>query len=336
MALPAGRVSVLGVGHPGAAVPAALGVRREVEGGDERFAGAHPASLPRASGGARGRGWRRRRAECSAAPPKRAPSVAARLTKRWPSCSQVKPMPPKDWIDSRQTRRWQSSLAALAMETAVGPVRRVLVDGGDGEVAEGAGPLDGEEHVAHLVLDGLEGADGDAELLAVLDVGQHQLEERVAGADGLEREPDASPPGGHGRSRAWRPRSRARRGRGRRGRGRGRAWRWRGVGSHRASAPAARPASAAGTTKAPMPSPARAMTTTSVVPASARTPSLVPLRTQPPSAALGGHGDVVERPGPRVVGQRHGPGDGAGGDLRRGTAAAARGCRPRGPSGRTG
>ena len=70
------------------------------------------------------------------------------------------------------------------------PVRRVLVDGGDGEVAERAGPLDGEEHVAHFVLDRLEGADGDAELLALLDVGQQQLEEGVAGADRLEREPD--------------------------------------------------------------------------------------------------------------------------------------------------
>ena len=110
--------------------------------------------------------------------------------KRWASCSQVKPMPPKDWNESRHTRRWQSSLAALAMETATARVGRVLVDGGDGEVAEGTGTLDGEEHVAHLVLDRLEGADGHPELLAVLDVGEHHLEERVAGADRLERERD--------------------------------------------------------------------------------------------------------------------------------------------------
>jgi len=71
-----------------------------------------------------------------------------------------------------------------------GAVRRVLVDGGDGEIAEGTGPLDGEEHVAHFVLDRLEGADGDAELLALLDVGQQQLEEGVAGADRLEGQPD--------------------------------------------------------------------------------------------------------------------------------------------------
>ena len=57
--------------------------------------------------------------ECAAAPPKSAPSVAALLTKRWQSCSQVKPMPPKDWMDSRPTKFWQSSAAAFAMETAV-------------------------------------------------------------------------------------------------------------------------------------------------------------------------------------------------------------------------
>ena len=132
------------------------------------------------------------------------------------SCSHVNPMPPKDWIDSRQTRLWQSSLAALAMATAVRPGRRVLVDGGDGEVAQGAGPLEGEEHVAHLVLDRLERTDGDAELLALLDVGQQQLEEGVAGADRLERQPDGRLLEGAARSRAWRPRSRAHRGRGRR------------------------------------------------------------------------------------------------------------------------
>ncbi len=39
---------------------------------------------------------------------------------------------------------------------------------------------------------------------------------------------------------------------------------------------------------------------------------------QDPTAlgALGGHGHVVQSPAPRVVGQRHGAGDGAGGDLR--------------------
>ena len=45
MALPAGRVPVCGLGDPGAAVPATLGMRREVERGNQRFAGAHGASL---------------------------------------------------------------------------------------------------------------------------------------------------------------------------------------------------------------------------------------------------------------------------------------------------
>src|SRR3984885_1743100 len=46
------------------------------------------------------------------------------------------------------------------------PGRRVLVDCGDGEIAERSGSLDGEEHVAHFVFDRLERADGDVELLA--------------------------------------------------------------------------------------------------------------------------------------------------------------------------
>ena len=31
-------------------------------------------------------------------------------------------MPPKDWSESRHTMRWQSSLAAFAMETAAARV----------------------------------------------------------------------------------------------------------------------------------------------------------------------------------------------------------------------
>ena len=46
MALPAGPRPVRGLGDPGAAVPATLGMRCQVEGGNERFAGAHGASLP--------------------------------------------------------------------------------------------------------------------------------------------------------------------------------------------------------------------------------------------------------------------------------------------------
>src|SRR5580658_9710971 len=71
-----------------------------------------------------------------------------------------------------------------------GPVRGVLADGRDGEVAERASPLNSDEHVAHFVLDRLEGADGDAELLALLDVRQQEVKEGIAGTDRLEREPD--------------------------------------------------------------------------------------------------------------------------------------------------
>ena len=216
-----------------------------------------------------------------------------------------------------------------------GPGGRVLVDGGDGEVAQGAGTLEGEEHVAHLVLDRLEGADGHPELLAVLDVGQHHLEERVAGADGLERERDgrllqgAGDPerGGRAAGLAERPvvgdEDTVERGG---GEGPARIERVHG----------GRPASAAGTTKAPMPSPTRAMTATRRCRRRPGGRACVPCRTQPPSARSAA---MVTSSSAQPAGwsaSATAPGDGAGGDLRRGSAGAARGCRPPGPSGRTG
>ena len=129
--------------------------------------------------------------------------------------------------------------------------------------------------LAHLVLDRLERADGHPELLALLDVGQHHLEERIAGADGLECEPDrglleraripsveAALPGSP-RARSSGTTTRSKRGVVRAGR----------LASSECAPGSGRPRPP-GTTKAPIPSPARAMTTTSVVPRSARTPSL--------------------------------------------------------------
>ena len=196
-----------------------------------------------------------------------------------------------------------------------GPGRRVLVDGGHREVAQGAGPLDGEEHVAHLVLHRLERADRHPELLAVLHVRQDHLEERVGDTHRLERQSERRLLDGAGHAE--------------RGRGTARLPRARSSGTSTRSSLAlqrgrlassertgARPASAAGTTKAPTPSPARATTATSAVPAGATSPSLVPSRTQPPSARSA---VMVTSPSdhPRgVVGHRHGPGDGTGGQLR--------------------
>src|SRR5580704_3129845 len=114
----AGRGSLAFVGRrlPGAAVPPSLGMRRKAEGFDDRFARSHGCHSSRQ----RVRVSREAAtvSECSGAPPKSAPSAVARFMKKWPSCSQVKPMPPNDWSDSRHTRCWQSSLAALAMATA--------------------------------------------------------------------------------------------------------------------------------------------------------------------------------------------------------------------------
>ena len=121
----------------------------------------------------------RRRGSAAPHPPKSAPFVSARFMKRCPSCSQVKPIPPKDCRLSPHTMCWQSS-GRLRHGDRDGAVGRVLVDGRHREVAQRAGPLDREEHVAHLVLDRLEGADGHTELLAVLHVRQDHLEERIA------------------------------------------------------------------------------------------------------------------------------------------------------------
>ena len=149
---------------------------------------------------------------------------------------------------------------------------------------------------------------GTPNCCAVLHVGQDHLEEGITGADGLERQPDrrlldrACDPARRGLAAGLaegavvgtKTRSRVTAASGR-------------LASSECTG--VRPASAAGTTNAPMPSPAWATTTISVVPSAAMTPTLVPSRTQPSFGRLGGHGDVVQRPGPRVVGQRHRPGD---------------------------
>ena len=104
----------------------------------------------------------------------------------------------------------------------------VLGDRERGEVGGGAGPLERDQHVGELVLDRLERADGHAELLALLGVVERHVEDRLAGADHLERERQWWPPrraaldrGGRGRAglaehavRADASRRRGRRGRG--------------------------------------------------------------------------------------------------------------------------
>ena len=57
------------------------------------------------------------------------------------------------------------------------PPAVVLGDGHGSEVGGGAGLLEADEHVGELVLDGLERADGTAELLPLLRVLQGEIEE---------------------------------------------------------------------------------------------------------------------------------------------------------------
>ena len=128
--------------------------------------------------------------ECWAEPPRRVPLVVGALDEEVPVVLPGE----ADASEGLERVTAHQALAVVAgglgHGDGGGPGGSVLVDGGDGEIAEGAGTLQGEEHVAHLVLDGLEGAYGHSELLAVLDVVENHAEERIGGADGLEREPD--------------------------------------------------------------------------------------------------------------------------------------------------
>src|SRR6185312_2809646 len=51
-----------------------------------------------------------------------------------------------------------------------------------------AAAFGGDVHVDGLVLDGLKRADGDAELLALLDMLESEVEDTLAGADGGDRD----------------------------------------------------------------------------------------------------------------------------------------------------
>jgi hypothetical protein len=87
------------------------------------------------------------------------------------SCSSVMPIPPWSWMACWVTRRPLCARWTLAAETArwrsIGVVLRDLDRGHDGHRA---GQLGLDEHVDGAVLEGLEGANLDAELLARLEV----------------------------------------------------------------------------------------------------------------------------------------------------------------------
>jgi hypothetical protein len=69
------------------------------------------------------------------------------------------------------------------------PARVVLGDRQGRVVGEHPRPLDRQVHVGRLVLDRLERADRDAELMALLHVRHHQVEDPAAGADRGHRQP---------------------------------------------------------------------------------------------------------------------------------------------------
>ena len=129
-------------------------------------------------------------------------------------------MPPCAWIALAVTSRPASEAAGLGHRGRLGQPLGVGVGGPRGERGRRARLLGFEQHLRAAVRDGLVGAHGHAELLAVLDVVDGHLERPVADADelGADRHeravrapaqapsPSGSPasPGAHARGRARR------------------------------------------------------------------------------------------------------------------------------------
>ena len=99
--------------------------RRRVRGRRQDAAGLRPAgrtgpgltrSAALAQAGERGDPLLVLRRRCRTA----ARRPAARLSRKWRSCSQVKPMPPWTWIDALQTSQAASEARAFAIAAAIG------------------------------------------------------------------------------------------------------------------------------------------------------------------------------------------------------------------------
>ncbi len=122
---------------------------------------------------------------------RRRPSTADRLRARrryrWASCSQVNPMPPCNWMLFCALKIWARMACAAA--TAAGEPGALQVVGPGGVPGRGGGLLGVDEHVGGVVLDGLEGADGAAELLAHLGV----LDRHVQAGPATRRPPRPRP-----------------------------------------------------------------------------------------------------------------------------------------------
>ena len=83
---------------------------------------------------------RARSARWAAAVPNRKSPVLARFSRKWRSCSHVKPMPPCSWSPSPTTRRWQSPARGLGHRGGDGAAVVVLGDGERREVGERGWP----------------------------------------------------------------------------------------------------------------------------------------------------------------------------------------------------
>ena len=245
-------------------------------------------------------------------------------------------------MPSLASSRWQSPAAALATDVARRAARVVLGDRERGEVAGRPGPLERDQHVGELVLDRLERADRHAELLALLRVLERDVEDRLRGADHLERERDrrlldraraapaaADAPG----SPSTRSRGDAHAVEARRARAGGcRRTRATGVTSTRGDA-ARRPRARRRRRSCPA---SRATTTSSSTASPSITKRFVAREHDVVAVGVAVAVDVGrDRTSRRASAIASVPGELAGRDRRRGSAPAARRCRARAPRART-
>ena len=110
------------------------------------------------------------RARWRLAPPSSAASSCARLYSQCTSASHVKPMPPCAWIALGGHLATGVGRGRLGHRGGLGEALGVGVGGPCGERRRRARLLGVEQHLRAAVRDGLVGADGHAELLALLDV----------------------------------------------------------------------------------------------------------------------------------------------------------------------
>ena len=111
----------------------------------------------------------------------------ARRTLIWRSFSQVKPIPPNNWMPLPIGDLLAVAGGGLGHRHGRAPCGIALGEHEGGVLAHRPGPLDGDVHVDGLVLDRLERSDRHTELVPFLDVLDGHVEDPLGGADRRDR-----------------------------------------------------------------------------------------------------------------------------------------------------